>query len=169
METPSIPDLDLIRSIGRGGFGEVWLAVNRATGRLLAVKLIPLHAGGRADPAGRELVSLKHLEAHVGMQHPDLLGIHHVGKTDQHLFYLMDPADDLSGRAALGRSRVSPRLAGRPPGGGAAFARRMPPLRPATAGRAGPPARGRYGPPRREAGKLPFLAKDSSNWRTSGS
>ncbi len=100
METPSIPDLDLIRSIGRGGFGEVWLAVNRATGRLRAVKLIPLHGGGPADPAGRELVSLTHLEAHAGMQHPNLLGIHHVGKTDRHLFYLMDPADDLSGRAA---------------------------------------------------------------------
>ena len=100
METPSIPDLDLIRAIGQGGFGEVWLAVNRATGRLRAVKLIPLHAGGRADPAGRELVSLTHLEARSGMQHPNLLGIHHVGKTDRHLFYLMDPADDLSGRAA---------------------------------------------------------------------
>jgi serine/threonine-protein kinase len=100
METPSIPDLDLIRSIGHGGFGEVWLAVNRATGRLRAVKLIPLHAGGRADPAGRELLSLTYLEARAGMQHPNLLGIHHVGKTDRHLFYLMDPADDLSGRAA---------------------------------------------------------------------
>lgn len=114
MEMPSIPDLDLIRCIGRGGFGEVWLAVNRATGRLRAVKLIPLHAGGRSDPAGRELVSLTHLEARAGMQHPNLLGIHHVGKTDRHLFYLMDPADDLSGRAASADPAYRPAtLAGR--------------------------------------------------------
>ncbi len=47
---PEVPDLELLRRIGQGGFGEVWLAVNRATGRLRAVKLIPLH-GHRMDPA----------------------------------------------------------------------------------------------------------------------
>ena len=40
--SPRVPDLKLIRPIGRGGFGEVWLATNRATGRLRAVKVISL-------------------------------------------------------------------------------------------------------------------------------
>jgi serine/threonine protein kinase len=94
---PHVPDLELKRRIGQGGFGEVWLAANRATGRLRAVKLIPLRSAGRADPAGREIVSLTHLEAQAGMHHVNLLSIHHVGKTDRHLFYIMDLADDLSG------------------------------------------------------------------------
>ena len=42
-----IPDIDLVRRIGRGGFGEAWLGVNRATGGLKAVKIVPLAHGGR--------------------------------------------------------------------------------------------------------------------------
>ena len=104
---PEVPDFDLIRCIGRGGFGRVWLAANRATGRLRAVKVIPLNAP-RADPAGREVVSLTHLEAHVGNQHPNLLAVHHVGKTADYLFYVMDLADDVSGKAASADSDYRP-------------------------------------------------------------
>lgn len=44
---PAVPDLELLRRIGQSGFGQVWLAVNRATRRLRAVKLIP--PDGRMD------------------------------------------------------------------------------------------------------------------------
>ena len=90
-----------MRRIGRGGFGEVWLGVNRATGGLKAVKIIPLARGGHStDPAGREIVSLSQLERQRIGHHPHLLDIQHVGRTDEVLFYLMDPADDVSGRPA---------------------------------------------------------------------
>ena len=52
--TPQMPDLELMRQIGAGGFGQVWLARNRTTGHLRAVKVIPLHRSGTVDPAGRE-------------------------------------------------------------------------------------------------------------------
>jgi hypothetical protein len=98
---PTVPDVDLVRRIGRGGFGEVWLGVNRATGGLKAVKIIPLARGGQTtDPAGREIVSLTQFERQRIGHHPHLLDIHHVGRTDEVLFYLMDPADDVSGRPA---------------------------------------------------------------------
>lgn len=98
---PAVPDVDLVRRIGRGGFGEVWLGVNRATGGLKAVKIIPLARGGHStDPAGREIVSLSQLERQRIGHHPHLLDIQHVGRTDEVLFYLMDPADDVSGRPA---------------------------------------------------------------------
>jgi len=97
---PEVPDFELIRCIGRGGFGAVWLASNRTTGRLRAVKVIPLESAAAGSPASREIVSLKHLEAHVGTEHPNLLSIHHVGRTAEHFFYVMDPADDVSGTAA---------------------------------------------------------------------
>ena len=50
---PDVPDFELIRRIGEGGFGQVWLATNRATGQLRAVKLVSLRHPGTADPAGR--------------------------------------------------------------------------------------------------------------------
>jgi eukaryotic-like serine/threonine-protein kinase len=98
---PQVPDFDLLRPIGSGGFGEVWLATNRTTGRLCAVKVIPLQSSGQAgDPAAREISSLTRLEANSRCRHPNLLQIHHVGKTATHLFYVMDPADDVSGEPA---------------------------------------------------------------------
>lgn len=96
---PSIPDFRLIRPVGSGGFGQVWLAANRTTGQLRAVKVIPLQQTGRADPAAREISSLTRLESNLRCRHPNLLQIHHVGKTADHLFYVMDLADDASGGA----------------------------------------------------------------------
>ena len=103
---PSIPDLDLVRRIGRGGFGEVWLGINRATGGLKAVKVVPLARGGRkVDPAGREVVSLAQFESQQIGRHPNLLDVQHVGRTDDVLFMLMDPADDVSGTGAAETDR----------------------------------------------------------------
>jgi serine/threonine protein kinase len=75
------------------------MAKNRTTGRMRAVKLIPLDVP-RTNLAGREIVSLTELEDRVGDHHPNLLAIHHVGKTDNYLFYVMDLADDVSGKSA---------------------------------------------------------------------
>lgn len=97
---PQVPDFDFVRPIGEGGFGRVWLAINRTTGQPRAVKVIPRARVGSRDPAGREIASLVRLEANVRCRHPNLLTIHHVGETAEYLFYVMDLADDLAGRAA---------------------------------------------------------------------
>jgi eukaryotic-like serine/threonine-protein kinase len=97
---PEVPDFEMIRPVGSGGCGEVWLASNRTTGYLRAVKVIPLQQSGRGDPAGREIGSLTRLEAHCRCHHPHLMQIHHVGKTANYLFYVMDAADDVSGTPA---------------------------------------------------------------------
>ena len=94
---PEVSDFELIRLIGEGGFGRVWLAASKATGRLRAVKVIPLGTAGTRDPAGREITSITRLEANLRRQHHNLLTIHHVGKTAENLFYVMDLADDASG------------------------------------------------------------------------
>ena len=97
---PNVPDLDLLRPVGSGGFGRVWLATNRTTGQFRAVKVIPLQRSGQANAAAREISSLTRLEANLQCRHPNLLSIHHVGKTAEHLFYVMDPADDAAGGRA---------------------------------------------------------------------
>ena len=99
VDPPQTPDFDLVRPIGEGGFGQVWLAINRTTGRPRAVKVISRIRAGNRDPAGREVASLTRLEANLCHRHPNLLTIHHVGETAEHLFYVMDLADDLSGQA----------------------------------------------------------------------
>jgi len=134
---PDVPDFDLIRPVGSGGFGQVWLAINRTTRKLRAVKVIPLRGKGdrsnlperpdqpsvgarcfaqigpvpfspQDDPAAREISSLVRLEANLRCQHPNLLHIHHVGKTARHLFYVMDPADDAAGGPASDRPDYRP-------------------------------------------------------------
>ena len=39
LRVPDIPDHDLIRSIGRGAYGEIWLA-KTLTGGLRAIKVV---------------------------------------------------------------------------------------------------------------------------------
>jgi serine/threonine protein kinase len=99
VDLPQAPDFDFIRPIGEGGFGTVWLAINRTTGQPRAVKVISRARAGNRDPAGREIASLTRLEANRCHRHPNLLPIHHVGETAEHLFYIMDLADDISGEA----------------------------------------------------------------------
>jgi len=95
--SPEVPGFDLIRPIGKGGFGEVWLAANRATGRFRAVKIIATARPGIIDLAGREVTSIIRLEANLHRQHPNLVHIHHVGECPGHIFFVMDLADDLMG------------------------------------------------------------------------
>jgi eukaryotic-like serine/threonine-protein kinase len=99
VDPPQTPDFDFVRPIGEGGFGQVWLAINRTTGQPRAVKVIPRAGSNGRDPAGREIASLTRLEANLRRRHPNLLAIHHVGETADHLFYVMDLADDLSGKS----------------------------------------------------------------------
>jgi len=97
---PKLPDLDLLRRIGRGAYGDVWLAQNRTTGRLLAVKVVRLRTADAAGRAAREMKALIRFDAGLPAPHENLLTIHHVGQTDDVLYYTMDPADDVSGKAA---------------------------------------------------------------------
>jgi eukaryotic-like serine/threonine-protein kinase len=106
--TPEIPDFDLIRPVGRGGFGEVWLAVNRTTGQLRAVKIVALQQPGQVGAAAREISSLTRLEGNLRCRHENLLNIHHVGQTASHLFYVMDPADDRTGGPAANSDEYQP-------------------------------------------------------------
>jgi serine/threonine protein kinase len=94
---PEVPGFDLIRPIGKGGFGEVWLAANHITRQLRAVKLISTARCGIVDPAGRELTSIICLEANLRRQHTNLVTIHHVGQCTGHIYFVMDLADTETG------------------------------------------------------------------------
>ena len=105
---PQVPGFDLIRSIGKGAFGEVWLAANQTTGQLRAVKIISTVRSGAIDPAGREITSIKCLEANLRRQHTNLLSIHHVGEFASHIFIVMDLADNVTGEPGSGDPSYQP-------------------------------------------------------------
>jgi eukaryotic-like serine/threonine-protein kinase len=87
---PQIPDLEVIRLIGRGAYGEVWLVRNKPFGALRAAKLIDK---SRTGAVVRELASLRRYLEKLPQQHPNLMPIYHCGETPDHLFYLMPAAD----------------------------------------------------------------------------
>ena len=88
-----VPDYDLLRRIGKGGFGEVWLAHHRLHGEYVAVKIIPKE----------RLVELEGVRSykHQAKQHSNLVPIEHVGETDTCYYYVMPLADDVKGPTAL--------------------------------------------------------------------
>ena len=94
---PRLPGLRLLRRIGQGAYGEVWIAENRITHGMVAAKIIPLTGSHRGESVARELASLVRYEAGVRGEHPNLVTIHHVGRTDEFLYYTMDVADHLDG------------------------------------------------------------------------
>jgi len=87
----AIPDHELLRPIGRGSYGEVWLA-RSVLGELRAVKLV-WHLGATdAGPAGREFDGLRKFEP-ISRSHPGLVHILHAGRFDGGFYYVMELAD----------------------------------------------------------------------------
>jgi len=80
----------LIRPIGRGGFGEVWLSQLEATGEFRALKFIP-----SLDPEKleRELEAVKRYRSVASNLHsPHLLQIEHVTKAESKRFRCKEDA-----------------------------------------------------------------------------
>ncbi|MCK6457955.1 MAG: serine/threonine protein kinase [Phycisphaerae bacterium] len=93
---PIIPEYDLLKRIGSGGFGHVWLAKHRLTGLLHAVKIISRAGGAQGDAAQLELEGIRRVKERIA-GHPHLIPIEHVGQTDASLYYVMPLADDARG------------------------------------------------------------------------
>ena len=81
----------LIREIGRGGFGEVWLCRLEATGEYKALKFL---SASDADHLERERTALiRYRSVASQIQCPNLISIEHVNRTQAGLFYVMPLAD----------------------------------------------------------------------------
>lgn len=91
---PSIPDHVLLRPIGRGGYGEVWLAQS-ITGEWRAVKIVRRANFQDARPFEREFAGIRRAEP-ISRGHTGLVDILHIGRNDEanYFYYVMELGDD---------------------------------------------------------------------------
>ena len=103
-----IPDHELLRRIGSGSYGEVWLA-RSATGAYRAVKVVHRASFEQDKPYEREFAGILKFEpisrAHEG--HVDIL---HVGRNDAagYFYYVMELADDLNAECEMRNAECTP-------------------------------------------------------------
>ncbi len=92
---PLIPDHDLIRRIGRGGYGDVWLA-RTVLGSYRAVKVVYRSRFHDQRPYDREFRGIRRFEP-VSRANPSQVAIYHVGRPRgaDYFYYVMDLADDV--------------------------------------------------------------------------
>lgn len=92
---PSIPDLEIIRQIGKGAYGEVWLA-RSLTGAYRAVKIVWREDFDDERSFVREFEGILNYEP-IARNIPGLVHILHVGQSNEpspFYYYVMELADD---------------------------------------------------------------------------
>src|SRR5436189_5014062 len=88
---PRIPDHELLRCIGRGSYGEVWLARN-IMGAFRAIKIVHRKSFEDDRPFEREFNGIKKFEP-ISRSHDSQVDILHVGRTVDYLYYVMRLAE----------------------------------------------------------------------------
>src|SRR5438552_9350768 len=92
--TLQIPDHELLRCIGRGSYGEVWLGRN-VMGTYRAIKVVYRNSFHEERPFEREFAGIKKFEP-ISRTHPGFVSILHIGRNDSagYFYYIMELADD---------------------------------------------------------------------------
>ena len=93
VQRPEIPDHELLGQIGRGAYGEVWLARN-AIGTLRAVKIVHRKSFLQTEHFEREFKGLLKFEP-ISRSHDGLVDILQIGRRDDagYFYYVMELGD----------------------------------------------------------------------------
>jgi CHASE2 domain-containing sensor protein len=105
----SIPDHSLVRCVGKGAYGEVWLARN-AIGAFHAVKIVQRREFPSDAPYEREFRGIQKFMP-ISRSHPGFVHVLHVGRNDTmgFFFYIMEACDDASSGQRIDPERYSPK------------------------------------------------------------
>ena len=102
------PQLEIIELIGFGGMGVVYRARQKALDRVVALKILPAHAG--RDAAFAERFN-REARALARLSHPNIVGIFDFGHADGLYFFLMEFVDGVNLRQLLAARQLSAREA----------------------------------------------------------
>ncbi len=106
---PLVHDHKLLRCIGRGAYGEVWLAVN-AIGLYHGVKIVERSKFQSTEPYDREFKGVEKYMP-ISLNHPGLVRILQVGRSDEagYFYYVMEIGDDEATGTKINPESYSPR------------------------------------------------------------
>ncbi|MCP5524749.1 MAG: serine/threonine protein kinase [Verrucomicrobiales bacterium] len=104
---PRVPDHELLRRIGRGAYGEVWLA-RSVTGAFRAVKTVHRGSFDHDRPFEREFEGIQKFEP-ISRRHESQVDILHVGRGDDCFYYVMELADDQASGGQIHPDSYAPR------------------------------------------------------------
>ena len=111
--TPTVPNYSLIRRIGGGAYGDVWLARD-LVGNFCAVKAVYRDRFPRAEPFEREFHGIERFSS-ISRTHPGWVDVLHIGRfgDDEGFFYIMEIGDDEAQGPRIDPDHYTPRtLAG---------------------------------------------------------
>ena len=86
MPPTEISHYRIIRKLGAGGMGEVFLAEDSTLGRKVAIKMLSERWAG-SDQARQRLIN--EARAAAALDHPNICSIHEVGEEDDRVFIVM--------------------------------------------------------------------------------
>ncbi len=93
-----LPGLELVRVLGRGGMGEVWLARQSSLGRMVAVKVLPPRLAKDAEFVTR---FEKEATALAALNHPNIIQIIDRGVAGEHYYFVMEYVEGRSLRDVM--------------------------------------------------------------------
>ena len=106
---PAIPDHEMLCVIGRGAYGEIWMA-RSLTGALRAVKVVYRSTFESERAFNREFAGMSAFEP-ISRAHVGFVDILHVGRNDDggFFYYVMELADDRATGAEIEVTRYVPK------------------------------------------------------------
>jgi serine/threonine protein kinase len=108
-EHPLAADHEILKQIGSGSYGGVWLA-RSAAGQLRAVKVVSRRRFSSDRPYEREFTGIRQFEP-ISRSHPGVVHILHVGRNDAagYFYYVMELADAVDGQPDASLAHYEPR------------------------------------------------------------
>ena len=95
-------------SVGSGGMGEVYRAVDTRLGRTVAIKVLPAHLAKATDALGR---FEQETRAVAALNHPNILALHDVGREGDVAYAVSELLEGETLRARLDQGPLTPRRA----------------------------------------------------------
>jgi Tol biopolymer transport system component len=98
----------ILRRLGLGGMGRVYLALDARLGRYAALKFLDPNLTSRTDMLGR---LYQEARAASSLNHPNILTIYEIGEAEGEHFIASEYVEGVTLRAALDRRLITPRTA----------------------------------------------------------